>query len=61
MVTLLIGAIINIVLDPIFIFGMDMGVSGLYLVLQLFHNIFQDGLHGLYFILNQVLVGLNYI
>ena len=28
MVTLLIGAIINIVLDPIFIFGMDMGVSG---------------------------------
>lgn len=28
MVTLLIGAIINIVLDPIFIFGMDMGVAG---------------------------------
>ena len=28
MVTLLIGAIINIILDPIFIFGMDMGVSG---------------------------------
>lgn len=28
MVTLLIGAIINIVLDPIFIFCMDMGVSG---------------------------------
>lgn len=28
MVTLLIGAIINIVLDPVFIFGMDMGVAG---------------------------------
>ena len=28
MVTLLIGAIINIVLDPIFIFGMNMGVAG---------------------------------
>lgn len=28
MVTVLIGAIINIVLDPIFIFGFDMGVKG---------------------------------
>lgn len=28
MATVLIGAVINIVLDPIFIFGMDMGVKG---------------------------------
>ena len=28
MITVLIGAVINIVLDPIFIFGLDMGVKG---------------------------------
>lgn len=28
MLTILIGAIINIILDPIFIFGLDLGIKG---------------------------------
>lgn len=28
MMTVLLGAIVNIILDPIFIFGLDLGVKG---------------------------------
>lgn len=38
MLSVLIGAVANIVLDPVFIFGMDMGVRGPHSQ-QLFHRL----------------------